>query len=283
MRRITGWFISAAAGVLLLGSLSAARGEEGIGGVLRFLLGGNRGQEAQPAFRAPQAVVEDVPAEFENQFTPHLQRLMNTELHFAHKVCDLNAEQFAKLRESGRLTIAAIAKTYGKQQNQHQSSDWPDARELLTDAFQKQIDATLSADDSARYRDEIAGRRQARQEAAREMMTMLIDRKLSLTPDQYEHVGAVIDEHWEPGWSRNMQVYLYDEYAPLPGENVLKPLLSERQRGVWVSRTNYGQISFGWEQDLGLMAPWGEIGELAIEVPVSAAKEPPAVQNEDAK
>ncbi|MGE0376410.1 MAG: hypothetical protein AB7Q45_13445, partial [Planctomycetaceae bacterium] len=60
-------------------------------------------------------------------------------------------------------------------------------------------------------------------------------------------------------------------------------LLSERQRGVWVSRTNYGQISFGWEQDLGLMAPWGEIGELAIEVPVSAAKEPPAVQNEDAK
>lgn len=181
LRRCKSCWVLTAAAVLLAGSVGVARGDEGIGGVLRFLFGGNRGAQAQPA-PAVEAVAEDVPADFENQFTPLLNKLLTAELHFAHKVCRLNAEQLDKLREVGRAKVAAIAKTYGQQQNQHQSSEWPDAREILTDAFQEQLDALLPADAAARYREEIAARREARQEAAREMILVLLDRRVSLTP-----------------------------------------------------------------------------------------------------
>jgi hypothetical protein len=280
-RRRAGWFLIMAFSLSLGGGLGVARGDDGIDAVLRFLFGGNREAEAQPAARVEQAVVEDVPADFENQFTPHLKKLLNAELHFAHKVCGLDAEQFARLQESGRLTIASIAKTYGEQQNQHQSHEWPDAREVLTNDFQKQIDASLPADVATRYRDEIAARFGAKLQSARDMMVMLIDRKLSLTPEQNEQVANTLDEHWDPTWSRNMQVYLYDDYAPMPREDLLKSVLTERQQHVWASRMNHGRISFGWEQDLGLIGPLGDVGDLVIDAPVPEAGDTQAEANNE--
>jgi hypothetical protein len=279
-RRKVGVYLVVALSLSLGGALEVARGEDGIGAFLRSLFEGNREGEAQPDARE-KAVMEDVPADFENQFTPHLKKLLNAELHFARKVCGLDAEQFASLEKSGRLTIAAIAKTYGKQQNQHESHQWPDAAEMLTKAFQKQLDALLPADVASRYREEVADRRRAKKESARDMMVMLIDRKLSLTPAQYEQVENTVDQNWDPTWSRNMQMYLYDDYAPMPGGDILKSVLTERQQQVWASRTNYGRISFGWEQDLGLVGPLGEVGELVVDAPAPEAGEQPSQANNE--
>lgn len=267
------------ASTLLFGSMGVARGGDGVADavdVLRWLF--------RPARRAEPAVIDAVEIkvgpDFVNQFTPLLNKLLTAELHFVHKVCEVDGEQLAQLQKVGKAKMAVMAKTYEKQQNRHQSSEWPDAREALTDAFQEQVDALLPEEVATRYREEIAGRRQAKHEAARDMMTVLIDRKLSLTPEQYEQAGEVIDEKWDPRWSKNMQMFLYDQYAPLPEANVLRPVLSERQRTMWESRTNHGLISFGWEQDLGLRTPWGDVGDLEVDIPAAAEEKSDADSEE---
>ncbi len=270
-QRRRGWLCTVTAAALMLGGMGVARGDvlgEAVD-VLKFLF--------RPAKKKPgviDAAAANVGAGFVNQYTPLLTKLMMAELHFAHKVCELDGQQLALLQKVGKAKVAVMAKTYENQQNQHQSSEWPDAREALTDAFQEQIDALLPAEAAARYRSEVAARRQAKKDAAREMMVVLIDRKLSLTPDQYEHAGGVINEKWDPGWARNMQMFLYDQYAPLPDANVLSPVLTERQRTTWESRTNHGRISFGWERDLGLSSPWGEVGDLEVDIPAAAEEKP---------
>ncbi|MBX3439042.1 MAG: hypothetical protein KF861_16245 [Planctomycetaceae bacterium] len=268
-RRMGGWLL-AAVSVLWIGSYGAACGEDRIGGVMRFLFG--RGAGGGEARGVINLVVEDAPADFENQFTPLLNKLLSAELHFAHKVCQLNAEQVARLKEVGQVKVAAIAKTYGQQRNQHQSSEWPDARDLLTAAFQEQLDALLPAETAQRYREEMAARRLARDAAAREMILVLMDRRLSLTPEQYTQLDGAISGQRDASWSRNMQMFLYEEYAPMPDDSVVRPLLSDRQRDIWASRTNYGRISFGWEQDLGLMTPWGDLGDIELELPAAQAE-----------
>lgn len=88
------------------------------------------------------------------------------------------------------------------------------------------------------------------------------------------------------GWARNMQVYLYDEYAPMPDDNLLRPHLSERQQQILAGRTNYGRISFGWEQDLGLMTPWGDVGDVELAAPANDeddTRQPEDQPNEESK
>ncbi len=278
--RRCGWLCTVTAAGLMLGGMGAAQGDvvRDAVDVLKFLF--------RPAKKKPAEIDADaakVGADFVNQYTPLLNKLLMAELHFAHKVCDLNGEQLALLQKAGKAKMAVMAKTYENQQNRRQSSEWPDAREALTDTLQEQIDALLPEEAAARYREEIAARRQAQKDAAREMMVVLIDRRLSLTPDQYEQTGGIIDEQWDPGCERNMQMFLYDQYAPLPDANVLSPVLTERQRTRWESRPHRGRISFGWERDLGLSSPWGDVGDLEIDIPAAAEeksdeKTPEAVQ-----
>lgn len=262
------WLPSAGVFCLMLCAAGAARGEDAFGGLFRrlFGIGDNAARQERRAEPTLDLILDiEAPADFANQYTPLLTKLMTAELHFANKVCELDAAQLQKLTDVGRLTVAKISKMF-ESQTFRGSPKFPDARQLITEAFRQEIEALIPPEAAARYRDEIAEREEARREAAREMMTMLIDRKLSLTPEQYAQIDEALAENWDANWSKNMQVYLYDEYAPMPHADVLQPLLTDRQRTIWASRGSRGQISFGWEQDLGLMAPWGDVGDLEVEI-----------------
>lgn len=275
-----GRLLGAAALCLVLGSAGVAQGEDPVRGVLRFLFG--RG-EGGATVQGTVDLINDVPADFVNQYTPLLTQLMTTELHFANEVCELEPEQLRTLKDAGRKKVAELSKLFEHHQNQNRlGSDTPNPRKLITDVFQEQIDTLVPADVAKRYREEVAARQEFKDEAAREMMAMLIDRKLSFEPEQYDRALVALEDDWNPEWSVNLQMFLYDDFAPMPKRDVLQPLLTDRQRRIWdVQSGHRGRISFGWEQDAGLMTPWGDVGNLEVEIPADEASQPAEGSEED--
>lgn len=249
--------------VLVAVAIATLSGErcDGADSVIKALFNFFRPQpmaEAEPA-------VEWVPLEGENEYTPHLKKLLGSELHFLRKVCGCDDAQLQVFRELGLLKVQELSGQYGKMQNR-QSTEWPDARLVMTDAFIKKAQEILAEEVAQRYADEIQGRRSAQQDAALSMMITIADRKLALHSDQAARIREQLTGQWDSSWSRNMQVFLYDEYSPRPPDKVLNAVLNERQRNVMKATQNYGRISFGWEQDLGFLPFWGDDGTVLEEV-----------------
>jgi hypothetical protein len=230
--------------VVVIASADVAYSQEGILGGIRRLFGVDRRPAVvEMAEPAPEVV---------NQFTPHLKKVLTAEIHFVRKVCRPDAEQLAAIRKAGVEQLDSVAKQYAKLQQGGRHSGFPDARELIAAGLQKTIDEVLPEEAAQRYRDENAARIEARRQAVTAMMTTLIDRELALTPEQFDQVDRAIGEKWDDQWGRNLQMFLYDQYAPMPHASVLTPLLNEQQKEVWKGRVNHGMIHFGWEQDLGV-------------------------------
>ena len=97
-------------------------------------------------------------------------------------------------------------------------------------------------------------------------MVTILDRKLILSEDQVDEITEKTEQNWEADWDRNMQVYMYDEYSPSPPDSVLDKALNDRQKNVRRGTRNNGRISFGWEQDLGIIPIWGDDGTVLWEV-----------------
>lgn len=217
---------------------------------------------AEPAV---DANADWVPLEGENQYTPLLKKLLGSELYYVRKVCGADDAQIEEFRRLGLTKVQQLAGQYAKMQNR-QSTEWPDARVVITDAFMTKAAEVFPEEAARRYADEVKSRRAAQADAALSMMITITDRKLMLTAEQAEKIREQTASAWDPAWSRTMQVYMYDEYSPRPPEKVLKAVLNERQRTVFMSGQNYGRISFGWEQDLGFLPFWGDDGSVLEEV-----------------
>jgi hypothetical protein len=199
---------------------------------------------------------DDIPPDMLKQFMPHLNKLLVAEIHFLRKVCQPDPETLARLRQAGEEEIVSIAKMYARLMRKNQHSGFPDARELLSFALKKKAEELLPAAAARRYREELTARTEAGKQATQAMMTVILDRHLALTPQQYDQVAEAVGENWKEDWGQNLQVFLYDEYAPVPGPDVLNPLLNDRQRELLKDRANHGRIHFGWEQDIAVFN-WG--------------------------
>lgn len=237
------------AGVLVSLSVGVARADNPIAEGMRMLF-----RSFAPAGQAG-ANVEIAPEQLV-QFLGPLKKLLTAEIHFFRKICHPNAEQLAAVRQTGEQEIESIAREYALLQRKNQHSGFPDARDLLMRAMEKGVAQIMPAEVAELYSEELAARREAHAHAATAMMTVVIDRAYLLSPEQFDKVHSAIAEQPDPQWLRNLQIYLYDEYAPMPGPNLLRPLLSDRQREILKSRTDRGMIHFGWESDLGLQM-WG--------------------------
>lgn len=204
---------------------------------------------------AVEAVERAVEANAGEEFKPALRGLLGRELHLVRKVCRPDETQFAQIRAAGLTAIDVLARQMASaQQAGRQTDQWPRPRPELAAALLAKVSELLPAEAAEAYRAELEAREAAQRRAAQEMMLVVIDRKLTLLPDQYDPLAAALDKHWDESLSRNMQIYLYDQYLPLPDATTLAPVLNERQKKLYVVEGPRGRISFGWDQDLGLNA-----------------------------
>lgn len=259
MFRMTIWVVVFGSATMGFGATAHCRGADTVfEAILNFFT--PRG--AEPAVDADE---DWVPLEGENQYTPLLKKLLGSELYYVRKVCGADDAQIEEFRRLGLTKVQQLAGQYAKMQNR-QSTEWPDARILITDAFITKVAEVFPEETARKYADEVKARRAAQADAALSMMITIADRKLMLTAAQADKIREQTASAWDPAWSRTMQVYMYDEYSPRPPEKVLKAVLNERQHSVFSSGQNYGRISFGWEQDLGFLPFWGDDGSVLEEV-----------------
>ena len=196
--------------------------------------------------------IQGVPPELQ-QFMPTLERLLTIEIHFLRKVCNPGPDELKQIRRAGKAELITIAKWLNKNQNRNPgTNDEESPRWRLQNALWKRAEKVLTKEQSARYQQEIQTRNEVQKNAAADMMTLHVDRLLSLSPEQYEQLPALLLKNWKPRWSRNLQVYMYDDYCPLPSASVINPILDDEQKKIWRSKGRDSSIWFGWESDIGL-------------------------------
>lgn len=234
------------------GPLTVCAADSPLGELLNFLFR----QRREALAEAVETVEVMVEANAGAEFKPALKGLLGRELHLIRKVCRPNAEQFAQFRMVGLAAVDVLARKFAAAQDSGLPVEqWPRPRPELTAALLTKVRELLPAEAAAEYQAELEAREAAQRRAAQGMMLVIIDRKLTLLPDQFDPLAAALDKHWNDNLSRNMQIYLYDQYVPLPNVTTVAPVLNERQKKLYsAGLAGRGRISFGWEQDLNLDA-----------------------------
>ncbi|WP_175517720.1 hypothetical protein [Planctomicrobium piriforme] len=185
-----------------------------------------------------------------NEIVSALNVVLRKELRFVQKVCQPSPEQLNDIRQAGMVEIQEISKLFAREPEF--SVKWPDGRKQLCDALAKKIDAILPEQAAGRYRDELASREKAKQDAVVAMMVSIIDGKVGLTPQQAEQVDAAIRNSWQTEWSQSVAIFQYPRYAPLPDVKTIAKILTPHQLQVFKQTPNHGRLFLGWQAELGV-------------------------------
>ena len=238
--------------VAFAGGPPAASGQGVFGDLFRAM-----GRAIAPERDVPREL-EDVPLEqiqvapdFANQFTPHLKKVLNTELHFVRHICQPSDVQFAAIHRAGEESVQRVSKYLARfAQNPRVNADWPSPRELISKSLAESIGSIVDEAAAESYRHELEARRQDRREAAVGGLVCMIDRELVLAPEQIEPIRKVLSENWNRDWNNLSHLLLYEQYVAFPPLDVLRPHLTERQRELWRLLPDRPNIHFGWQMEL---------------------------------
>lgn len=245
------WFLVAL--LLIVSSSGPVRAQDLLEGILDFF---------QPARRAARPQAErDIPDEMLNQFLPTLSKVLTAEIHFVRKVCRPDDEQLAAIREAGEEELKSIARTYASMMRNNRHTGFPDGHERVCRVLREKVEALMPEEAAQRYGDELAARAAAEKEATVGMMTVVIDRLVCLSPEQFDQASEAIGKNWDEQWSGNLQVFTYEQYAPIPPPGVLQKFLDSRQQELLRGRPNHSTIHFGWEQEMRVLG----MNDLALE------------------
>lgn len=276
--------------VLMWGGLTESVAAQGVEEVFRALgraLGAGvtkpagEGAKVRPVGQpdpTQPAVELELAGEARNEFTPVLQQVLEVELYFANKICQLNEDQQRELQAFGKLQLSRMSAKFADAQRMNlATAEWPDARQEFTRALAGKLEELLSTEQANTYRTEIAARETAQQLAARDLMIAKLVRKFTLSPDQIAKLEEQLLTHRRDAWARNLMVYNYDEFSPNPPLEVLREVLTAEQLEILESgRQHFGSISFGWQGDLFLtpLETHYGMGKLQLYQPVPERGQP---------
>ena len=241
--------------LLIVSSSGAVGAQDILEGIFEFF------QPARPVGRQQQRE-KDIPDEMLKPFLPALEKVLTAEIHFVRKVCRPDDEQLAEIRQAGEKEMKAVARTYASMQRNNQHTGFPDARERICAELRKTIDAVMPEEAAQRYREEVAAREAADKQAGAGMMTVVVDGLVCLSPEQFDQTSEAIGQNWDKEWSRNLQVFTYEEHAPVPPPRVLQKILDPRQQQLLQGRSHRSSIHFGWEQEMTVFGADIELEEL---------------------
>jgi len=231
------------------GDAAAAEGDaQAVQGVVEMLLG---------AFNGPAPADDgNIPANL-RPFMPALNDALTIEIHYLRKCCNPDEQQLKALRAAGEKKIVEIAQIVARNQHQAFNNEVLGGRGPLLEGLLAEAKKVLPAEKYDSYRKEVEARQAARLRGACEMMTLTVDHTLSFPPDVYDKVVQLLTENSQPQWTHTMQTFFYQDYCPLPGVELLKPVLNDRQQKIWSGKERRtSSISFGWPANIGLQQ-WG--------------------------
>ena len=211
-----------------------------------------------------QKVEDEVDAnlvEFEQQYRQQFQQLVRGELLFIRTVCKPSKEQYQPIAAVGDKALKETVRKFAEVQKKMmrggfqagQQPTFPDPRKLIADALTKSVKTTLSAEQATRYQDELDKRGANRKRVALINLVAKLDHDLVLTAEQRDKLAASLSSQWDDRWALSLDMFHHgDQFYPSIPDNLLLPILSEAQKGVWRSAAKNNNVFWGWA-GLGFM------------------------------
>jgi hypothetical protein len=193
--------------------------------------------------RAPARVIAapgglpNLAQQFEKQYGPRFRQMYRSELHLMRMACQPSREQFDKISSAGEVDLKEIIKQCAGFWQQRQQAaravgeNWPEVRNLVAAGISKAGRTVLTADQAARYQQELKEREASRRRVVVRMLATAADCKLVLSAEQRAKLTEILDKNWQPWWSQHL-VRGAGILVPLPDDEIL-PILSESQKAVW--------------------------------------------------
>ncbi len=194
------------------------------------------------------------PAVAKERFLQEMQSFVHLELGFAFRVCEWSDEEKNTIRtavnERSHLLTDMLIAANGGQVNvsgdtivAHTSSGavlnanpFVRIEELVTQVMKE----LAPPEKLAIYQTECKLRDQFRREAAVGIVMNVLDRKLSLTQQQYQSLHEKLMERWTKAINISTENYQNNpEYAPQLPPNIMQKELDKDQRAIWQALSKY--------------------------------------------
>jgi hypothetical protein len=210
---------------------------------------------------------------FAAQFRPQFQQLLYVELAVLRRVCNVEPKPFTELARASQAHLHVLAQEYAAaqykamRQGSRRDSDVIDPRSQTYSLLAPLVEAKLGPEQARRYRQECDLRTESRKRATVLNLTAALDERLVLTAQQRETLVRSLSAHYKNQWNQWLQMCVYNpQYLPPIPDDVVVPLLNEKQKSVWRQTARSGNVFFGFQNfmiDNGILRQAPEIQEIA--------------------
>ena len=206
--------------------------------------------EPEPAAAAPVAEIAvpmmvglGGPNAQQLEMTPQYQAMLRAELNFAKQTCQATPDQMQKLRDELNKNLkeqppaqagVGVRNLGQKQVRVVQQGAVGDPLQLARDRLAKAVKTCLSAEQAARFQEELDKRTLDRRRSAAHVLVARLDREMILSAKQREELSESLLAHWNDAWGSSMQMFIYnDQFFPnIPDAHVVK-FLNDTQKKIW--------------------------------------------------
>jgi hypothetical protein len=203
---------------------------------------------------APGAVLDAQAAQYLQQFRP----LARGEYYLIKNVCEPNAEQRKQLASASEQAARGAARKFVEAQQKMMQGGfrpgmtYPDPHTLVADEMARVI-GFLSIEQQEKYRRERELRAAGRKQVFIDNFVAKLDAELVLTPQQRDKLAAALAANWNDSWGQSLEVLSnLENFFPNIPEQVIAPLLTEKQQAVWRRFPRNQGVFFGFSS----MAIW---------------------------
>ena len=197
-----------------------------------------------------------VNAALEQQFLQQFRPILQSELEFVRKVCDLSVEQRPKIKTAGEDSLKEAAT---KVADSHQRprrvvfgdavvNNAPNPRKIIHEGLTNALRETLTGEQMEHYTYQATKRAESRKRAAILNMVSRLDGSLSLTPKQRERISQSLSSTWQDRWEEWLKIQNYNSvYFPAVPNSCIVPHLNGDQALVWsgIQKVEFG-LNYGW-------------------------------------
>jgi hypothetical protein len=187
--------------------------------------------------RRERAVEDQNIRNLEAEFRPQFQQLLYVELAFLRRVCKPDAKPFAEIAKTAKSQLHVPLHEYVVKVNRARSqqpggSNAADPRAEIRKLLTPVVEANFGAEKARFYRQECDKRAEARKHAVVLNIVAALDERLVLTAQQRAKLVESLSAHYQRMWDPFLDD-LAENYLPSIRDELIVPVLDERQKSVW--------------------------------------------------
>jgi hypothetical protein len=217
-------------------------------------------QNAAAAPARPGMVIDPAQAaadidELQKQFSRQFRAALAVELNFVRKVCEPTDEQLDGIKEilekyrTDTIQKYSDAHKRAVRQGRVVGNPFPaEPRDMVRKSLARTVKMNLTAEQVARFDQEVARRRDDRRQAAVDTVVARLDHDLSLSADQRDRLRESLAGNWLNAWSDQFEQFLKQpgsQFVPAITERLITPVLTGTQKKIWRASKEANQNNQG--------------------------------------